>query len=87
VDVFTGNAPDNAGTMALVEQSEKNTPFDVEETMGDCAHGDGATRQGFVSAGRTLGAKVPGRPNKAYFPKEDFRLISLRVPVPVLRDR
>ena len=74
VDVLPGNAPDNAGAMALVEQSEKNTACEVEETMGDCAYGDGATRQAFVNAGRTLVAKVPGRPNKAYFPKEDFQI-------------
>ena len=74
VDVLPGNAPDNTGAMALVEQSEKNTACEVEETMGDCAYGDGATRQTFVNAGRTLVAKVPGRPNKAYFPKEDFQI-------------
>ena len=74
VDVLPGNAPDNAGALALVEQSEKNTAYEVEETMGDCAYGDGATRQAFVDAGRTLVAKVPGRPNKAYFPKEDFQI-------------
>jgi hypothetical protein len=74
VDVLPGNAPDNAGALALVEQSEKNTACEVEETMGDCAYGDGATRQAFVDAGRTLVAKVPGRPNKAYFPKEDFQI-------------
>jgi hypothetical protein len=74
VDVLPGNAPDNTGAMALVEQSEKNTACEVEETMGDCAYGDGATRQTFVNAGRTLVANVPGRPNKAYFPKEDFQI-------------
>ena len=74
VDVLPGNAPDNTGAMALVEQSEKNTACEVEETMGDCAYGDGASRQAFVNAGRTLVAKVPGRPNKAYFPKEDFQI-------------
>ncbi len=74
VDVLPGNAPDNTGAMALVEQSEKNTACEVEETMGDCAYGDGATRQTFVNAGRTLVAKVPGRPNKAYFPKEDLQI-------------
>ena len=74
VDVLPGNAPDNAGAMALVEQSEKNTACEVEETMGDCAYGDGTTRQAFVNAGRTLVAKVPGRPSKTYFPKEDFQI-------------
>jgi len=74
VEVIPGNAPDNTGAMELVEQSEQNTACEVEETIGDCAYGDGATRQAFVDAGRTLVAKVPGRPNKAYFPKEDFQI-------------
>jgi len=74
VEVLPGNAPDNTGALELVEQSEKNTACEVGETIGDCAYGDGATRQAFVEAGRTLVAKVPGRPNKAYFPKEDFQI-------------
>jgi hypothetical protein len=74
VEVLPGNAPDNTGAMELVEQSEENTACQVEETIGDCAYGDGATRQAFVDAGRILIAKVPGRPNKAYFPKEDFQI-------------
>ena len=32
------------------------------------------TRQAFAETGRTLIAKMPGRPNKAYFPKEDFKI-------------
>jgi hypothetical protein len=74
VEVLPGNAPDNTGALELVEQSEKNTACEVDETIGDCAYGDGATRQAFVDAGRILVAKVPGRPNKAYFPKEDFKI-------------
>ncbi len=74
VEALPGNAPDNTGALELVKQSEKNTACQVETTIGDCAYGDGATRQAFVEAGRTLIAKVPGRPNKAYFPKEDFRI-------------
>ncbi|MDO8716524.1 MAG: IS1182 family transposase, partial [Dehalococcoidales bacterium] len=74
VAVLPGNAPDNTGALELVEQSEQNTACEVDETIGDCAYGDGATRQAFVDAGRTLVAKVPGRPNKAYFPKEDFKI-------------
>jgi hypothetical protein len=74
VDVLPGNAPDNTGALELVEQSEENTGIEVEETIGDCAYGDGATRQAFAEAERTLVAKVPGRPNKAHFPKEDFEI-------------
>jgi hypothetical protein len=74
VDILPGNAGDNTGVLELVEQSEENTGIEVEETIGDAAYGDGGTRQAFADAGRTLIAKVPGRPNKAYFPKEDFQI-------------
>ncbi len=74
VDVLPGNARDSVGALELVEQSEENIGLEVEETIGDCAYGGGATRQTFAEAGRTLIAKVPGRPNKAHFPKEDFNI-------------
>ncbi len=74
VDVLPGNASDNTGALGLVEQSEENTDIEVEETIGDAAYGDGATRQAFADAGRPLIAKVPARPDKAYFPKEDFHI-------------
>ena len=74
VDVLAGNASDNVGALELVEQSEENTGRQVEETIGDAAYGDGATRQAFADAGRTLIAKVPARPNKTHFPKEDFHI-------------
>ena len=74
VEVVPGNAPDNLGALELVEQSEANTGVPVEEAMGDAAYGDGDTRQAFAAAGRTLIARVPGRPNRSHFPKEDFRI-------------
>ena len=40
----------------------------------DAAYGDGGTRQTFAEAGRRLVAKVPGRPNRKHFPKNDFHL-------------
>ena len=76
VDVLPGNAPDNLGALELVERSEANTGVPVEETLGDAAYGDRDTRQAFADAGRTLIARVPGRPDKAHFPKED-RAIAL----------
>ena len=69
-----GNAPDNLGALELVERSEANTGVPVEEALGDAAYGDGDTRQAFADAGRTLIARVPGRPNRKHFPKEDFRI-------------
>ena len=74
VDVLPGNAPDNLGALELVEQSEASTGSVVEEAMGDAAYGDGGTRQTFAEAGRQLVAKVPGRPNRKHFPKDDFHL-------------
>ena len=74
VTVLPGNAPDNLGALELVEQSEANPGVPVEEAMGDAAYGDGGTRQTFADAGRTLIARVPGRPNRSHFPKEDFRI-------------
>ena len=66
VGILSGNASDNTGALGLVERSEENTGIEVEETIGDAAYGDGATRQAFADAGRTLIAKVPARPEKAH---------------------
>ena len=74
VEVLPGNAPDNLGALELVERSEASTGSVVEEAMGDAAYGDGGTRQTFADAGRRLVAKVPGRPNRKHFPKNDFHL-------------
>ena len=57
-----------------MEESEANTGVPVQEAMGDAAYGDGDTRQAFADAGRTLIARVPGRPNRKHFPKEDFHI-------------
>ena len=72
VDVLPGNAPDNLGALELVEQSEVSADAAVVEAMGDAAYGDGGTRQTFADAGRKLVARVPGRPNRKQFPKDDF---------------
>ena len=74
VDVLPGNAPDNLGALELVEQSEASTGSVVEEAIGDAAYGDGGTRQTFADAARRLVAKVPGRPDRKHFPKNDFHL-------------
>ena len=74
VEVLPGNAPDHQEALTLVEQAEANTGMEVEETMGDCAYGDGRTRQAFADAGRHLVAKVPKRRGQDYFPKEDFTI-------------
>ena len=58
--MFPGNPADNLGALALVERSEASTGMPVE--------------QAFADAGRALIARVPGRPNRSHFPKEDFRI-------------
>ena len=74
VDVLAGNASDNIGALEMVERSEENTVSAIEETIGDAAYGDGETRQIFADAGRTLIAKFSRRPERKYFPKEDFKI-------------
>jgi hypothetical protein len=74
VAVLSGNAPDHDQALALVEASEAATGTAVAETLGDCAYGDGATRQAFADAGRTLIATVPALTNQGRYPKTDFRI-------------
>jgi Transposase DDE domain/Transposase domain (DUF772) len=74
VDVLAGNAPDHERALELVEQAEVNADARVEETVGDCAYGDGNTRQTFAEAKRRLVAKMANRRGGTQFPKEDFRI-------------
>jgi transposase len=74
VDVLAGNAQDYEQALELVKASEANLGLEVEETIGDCAYGEGKTRQAFADAKRTLIAKVPPRPNGRFFSKEDFSI-------------
>ena len=59
VEVLAGNAGDASPALPLTEASETNTGLEAEETVGDCAYGDGDTRQEFADAGRKLVVKVP----------------------------
>lgn len=74
VAVLAGNAPDREQALALVEESEALTGCAVEETIGDGAYGDGATRQQFAEAGRMLIAKVAAVTNQGRFPKTRFQI-------------
>jgi len=74
VEVLAGNAADSDQALGLVEQTEQNTQLEVEETIGDCAYGDGVTRRAFAEAGRKLIARVPRRTGGQYFAKEDFSI-------------
>lgn len=74
VDAMAGNAPDHQGALELVEASEQATGCEVEATVGDCAYGDGPTREAFEQAKRTLIAKAPAVTNQGCFPKTRFRI-------------
>jgi hypothetical protein len=74
VAVLPGNAPDKEQALTIVEESEALTGCEVEETIGDCAYGDGRTRQQFADAGRKLIAKVPAITNQGRFPKTRFKI-------------
>lgn len=74
VGIIPGNAPDDELALEVVKQAEHNTGLTVETVVGDCAYGDGVTRQAFLDAGRTLIAKVPTATNQGRFPKTDFTL-------------
>jgi hypothetical protein len=74
VAVLAGNAPDHEQALRVVEESEALTGCQVEETLGDTAYGDGATRQQFATAGRRLVAKAPPVSNQGYIAKTAFEL-------------
>jgi len=72
VEVLAGNAPDNEGALELTKASEENTGHEVEETIGDCAYGDGGTRQKYADADRKLIAKVARRGRRNQISKDEF---------------
>jgi hypothetical protein len=74
VEVLPGNAPDNEKALDLVEASEENTGLKANETVGDCAYGDGQTRQEFADANRALVAKVPSRGCRDQISKDAFHI-------------
>ncbi len=74
LDLLDGNAGDNVGALKLVEQAQENTGLPVKKAIGDCAYGDGATRQSFSDAGIDLSAKVPAPRKSDKFPKTRFIL-------------
>lgn len=74
VDVIPGNAADASPALSLTEASEQNSGMKVEETVGDCAFGDGKTRQAFAEAQRKLVAKVPLMESKDRIYKNEFHI-------------
>lgn len=74
VDVLPGNAADASPALPLTEASEQNTGLEVEETVGDCAFGDGNTRQVFADAQRKLVAKVADHGRRDQIHKSQFQI-------------
>jgi hypothetical protein len=74
VDMLSANAGDSQSALEMVEASEANTGIEVEETIGDCAFGDGTTREIFEQAGRKLVARVAHPHNQGQFPKDAFQI-------------
>lgn len=74
VEVLAGNASDPTQALELTKKSESNTGLDVEETIGDCAYGDGITRQAFMDANRKLVAKVAAHGRHDQLNKELFQI-------------
>jgi hypothetical protein len=74
VAALPGNAADHEQALELVQQSEEATACPVAEAIGDCAYGDGPTRQAFADARRELIAKVPAVTNQGRFPKTAFTI-------------
>ena len=74
VDILTGNAANASPALPLTEASEHNTGLEVEETVGDCAFGDGNTRQVFADAQRKLVAKVADHGRKDQIHKSQFHI-------------
>ena len=74
VEVLAGNAPDREKAMELTEASEENTGQEVEVSIGDCAFGDGATRQIYFDANRKLIAKVARHGRRDQIGKDEFQI-------------
>ena len=74
VAVLAGNAPDSEQALELTQASEQNSGLDVEETIGDCAYGDGKTRQEYADAGRKLVAQIPSRGSRDQISKDKFKI-------------
>jgi hypothetical protein len=74
VDMLSANAGDSRCALEMVEASEANTGIEVEETIGDCAFGDGTTREIFEQAGRKLVARVAQPHNQGQFTKQAFHI-------------
>ena len=74
VAVVDASSYDGDTALQLTEATEENLDCEVEETIGDCAYGDGTARREFAEADRKLVAKVPRPRRGKVIPKEDFAI-------------
>jgi hypothetical protein len=75
VSVLPGDAGDATGVLGLVQEGEINSGSAIHQVMGDCAYGNGATRQELIDAGKEMVAKVPAESRQGnYFPKSEFHI-------------
>ena len=74
VDILEAGASDSTGALEMIQATAVKAGLQVKKVIGDCAYGDGITRQTFQDAGIELSAKVPNPPAKDLFPKSRFLL-------------
>jgi len=74
VEILPGNAWDGSDALSLTEGSETNTGLAVEETVGDCAYGEGSVRQAFADRERKLIAKLADAGRKDQIHKCEFQI-------------
>ena len=74
------------GALELVEQRRGPTPVSGAGGHGRRRLWGRSARQTFADAGRKLVARVPGRPDRTHFPKDDFVIDLAGADAPVRRD-
>ena len=87
VDVLPGNAPDNLGHWNWWSRARRLPARRWRKPWATPPTGTAGTRQTFAEAGRQLVARVPGRPDRQHFPKDDFHLDLAAAVAPVRRGR
>lgn len=74
-EVLPGNAGDAGGVLTQVQRVAQECETTVAAVLGDCAYGNGSTREEFAAAGIPLLAKVPAEARRGeFFPKSRFTL-------------
>jgi len=75
-EVLKADAGDATDLLDLIDEAQINSDATIDETLGDCAYGGGATRKEFSDAGKKLIAKVAASSNCGeLFPKTAFLIV------------